>query len=288
MESLARLRASLVAPVFALVAAVATAQSVPGRPPALARSLFAQSAVQVIEQDFPSRDISFLLYDARTGVLLTSRWEERDQPILLGSLLKPFTALAYAETHGFRFPHYQCGGAATGCWQPKPHGNLDLVSAVSESCNSYFRELASHVTGAQVAPVANEFGIEMPEPQLTGADLMGLGAQWKVSPSRMAHAYLELNHRRNHPGVREIIAGMKLSAESGTGAAVDRALRPTRALVKTGTAPCTHRPAAPGDGFVVALVPADQPELLLFVRVHGVPGAVAAKTAGRMLRDLEE
>jgi hypothetical protein len=33
----------------------------------------------------------------------------------------------------------------------------------------------------------------------------------------------------------------------------------------------------------VALFPADDPRILLMVRVHGVPGAVAAKTAGQML-----
>jgi len=45
-------------------------------------------------------------------------------------------------------------------------------------------------------------------------------------------------------------------------------LKHADALVKTGTAPCTHPHAAPGDGFVIAMVPANRPELLLFVRVH--------------------
>lgn len=289
MESLASLRAGTVAMAVVLLGATVAGQSpssraLSGQP----HSLFAQSAVQVLDRKFPGSNISFLLYDAQTGELLSSRWAEQGRPILLGSLLKPFTALAYAQTHNFEFPVYECRGAATGCWQPKPHGKLDIVSAVSVSCNSYFRELASRVSGAQVVPVARDFGIEAPEPQLTGADLMGLGARWKVSPSRMAHAYLELSRRRDQPGVREIVEGMKRSAGSGTGAEVDRALRHSRALAKTGTAPCTHHPAAPGDGFVVALVPTEQPELLLFVRVHGVPGAVAARTAGRMLRSLEE
>jgi hypothetical protein len=38
----------------------------------------------------------------------------------------------------------------------------------------------------------------------------------------------------------------------------------------------------------VALVPAEQPEFLLMVRVHGVPGAKAAVTAGHMLSRIEE
>jgi cell division protein FtsI/penicillin-binding protein 2 len=103
----------------------------------------------------------------------------------------------------------------------------------------------------------------------------------------MARAYLEFIRRREQPGVREVLAGMAQSAKHGTGAEVDRALAFPDALVKTGTAPCTHSPRAPGDGFVVVLTPADQPQILLMVRVHGVPGAQAAKTAGQMLRRIE-
>jgi hypothetical protein len=69
---------------------------------------------------------------------------------------------------------------------------------------------------------------------------------------------------------------------------VDRALQSETALVKTGTASCTHLRPAPGDGFAVALVPAEDPRLLLMVRVHGVPGSVATRTAGQMLRRIEE
>jgi hypothetical protein len=57
--------------------------------------------------------------------------------------------------------------------------------------------------------------------------------------------------------------------------------------VKTGTAACSHSPRAPGDGFAVVLVPAANPQFLLMVRVHGVPGSQAAKTAGQMLRRIE-
>jgi cell division protein FtsI/penicillin-binding protein 2 len=104
----------------------------------------------------------------------------------------------------------------------------------------------------------------------------------------MARAYLELVRRRDQPGVREVLAGMALSAKQGTGAEVDRALPFADALVKTGTAPCTHFKRAPGDGFTVVLAPSDDPRILLMVRVHGVPGARAAKIAGQMLRHIEE
>jgi cell division protein FtsI/penicillin-binding protein 2 len=117
---------------------------------------------------------------------------------------------------------------------------------------------------------------------------MGLGDRWRIAPIKMARAYLELYRRRDQPVVREVLAGMAQSARGGTGKGVGEALKHADALVKTGTAPCTHPHAAPGDGFVVAMVPANQPELLLLVRVHSVPGATASLTAGRMLHRLEE
>ncbi len=85
-------------------------------------SLFAQSAGRILNRDFPSGDISFLLLDAPTGRVLASRWENPQTPIPLGSLVKPFTALAYGEHHAFRYPAHICRGTATGCWLPHGHG----------------------------------------------------------------------------------------------------------------------------------------------------------------------
>ena len=250
--------------------------------------LFAQSAAQIVQSEFQSRDVSFLLLDARSGAVLASRWDNATQPIPLGSLIKPFIALAYGEEHQFRYPTHDCKGKSGGCWLPRGHGEIDIVSAVANSCNSYFRMLTANMTGAEVVPSASRFGLEPPVPDLSGTDLIGLGNRWLISPLHMARAYLELNRRRDQPGAREVVAGMAQSAREGTGLEVNRALRHSAALVKTGTAACTHRAHAPGDGFVVALVPAEQPEFLLMVRVHGVPGAKAATTAGRMLSRIEE
>jgi Penicillin binding protein transpeptidase domain len=257
-------------------------------PASAPKSLFAQSAIQVLDHEFREDGISYLLFDARTEVLLSSRWEDSARPIPLGSLVKPFTALAYAEAHEFQYPTHVCKGEVSGCWQTHPHGELDIVSAVAVSCNSYFRALASSLRGEQMLPTARRFGLESPGSDLTGPELMGLGDRWLISPLRMARAYLELYRRRDQPGVRELITGMAQSAQRGTGAAVGRALKQSDALVKTGTAPCTHLHPAPADGFVVALVPASQPEILLMIRVHGVAGAKAAVTASRMLSRMEE
>jgi len=251
-------------------------------------SLFAQSAGQILNRDFPSGTISFLLLDAPTGRVLASRWDNPEAPIPLGSLVKPFTALAYGEHHGFRYPAHTCRGTATGCWLPRGHGNVDLPSAIAYSCNSYFRMLTAKMTAAEVSPTAMGFGLEPPAPGTAGPALAGLGNRWLISPLNMGRAYLELVRRRDQPGVREVLAGMAQSAEQGTGAEVDRALPYPNALVKTGTAPCTHSKRAPGDGFAIVMAPSDDPQILLMVRVHGIPGAQAAKIAGQMLRRIEE
>jgi cell division protein FtsI/penicillin-binding protein 2 len=281
---------------FALLLALVPIALSPSIGPARARaddtanlldpSLFAQSASEALNRNFPHRDISFLLLDTNTGHVLASRWSRPDAPIPMGSLVKPFAALAYGEQHDFQYPAHKCRGTATGCWLARGHGEIGLTSAVAYSCNSYFRMLTANLTATDVAPIAARFGIEAPDGDASGFTLAGIGSRWQISPIRMARAYLELTRRREQPGVREVLAGMAQSGQRGTGAEVDRLL-PFPALAKTGTAPCTHSARAPGDGFVVVLTPADHPQVLLMVRVHGVPGAQAAKTAGQMLRRIE-
>jgi len=251
-------------------------------------ALFLQSAGSTLVREFSTGNLSFLLLDARTGNVAASYWDNPVKPIPLGSLVKPFAALAYAEAHDSQFPLHVCKGKASGCWQSRPHGELGITSAIAFSCNSYFRALTANLTGENMLPVARQFDLDAPDADLTGPALMGLGIRWRVSPLRMARAYLELYRRRDQAGVSEILAGMVQSAREGTGSAIGRALKHSGAMVKTGTAACTHARSVPADGFVVALVPASDPQYLLLVRVHGVTGATAAVTAGRMLSRLED
>jgi cell division protein FtsI/penicillin-binding protein 2 len=274
--------------VLALFLAAPTLPQQAPSPQTDRHSLFSQSAAEILQRDHSTFETSYLLFDSHSGALLANHWDNYDTPIPLGSLVKPFTALAYAEDHGYRYPTYECHGKSSGCWQPQAHGELDITAAVSVSCNAYFRHMAESVSLEQLSPVTRTFALELPDADSTSANLIGLGDHWRISPIHMAQAYVELFRRANQPGVAPIIEGMRQSALHGTGSAIDRQLKHATALVKTGTAPCTHSPRAPADGFVLALVPADQPEILLLVRVHGVAGAKAAETAGRMLREMEE
>jgi len=151
-------------------------------------TLFAQSAAEALNHDFPSRDISFLLLDAHTGRVLAARWDHPDTPIPMGSLLKPFTALAYGEQHNYQYPSHTCRGAATGCWLARGHGDVDLTAAVAHSCNSYFRMLTADLTAADVVPTATRFGLEHPRQDASGAELAGVGTLWRTSPLHLARA----------------------------------------------------------------------------------------------------
>lgn len=253
-----------------------------------AASLFAQSAAEVLRRDFSDPDISFLMLDARTDQVLASSWDSPELPIPLGSLAKPFTALAYGQQHEFRYPTHVCRGTASGCWRPGGHGAIDLAGAIAYSCNSYFSILTKDLDSEDISITAGRFRIDPPDPETKGTALAGAGSSWRVAPLRMARAYLELARQGDLPAVQQILEGMAKSARQGTGAEVGRALPDSRALVKTGTAPCTHARRTPGEGFAIAMLPADDPRILLMVRVHGVPGSQAAKTAGQMLRRIQD
>jgi cell division protein FtsI/penicillin-binding protein 2 len=251
-------------------------------------TLFDQAAVKVLEREFPKTGASFLLLDAKSGAVLAGNWENAESPIPLGSLVKPFTALAYASAHDFQYPKLACKGKASACWQDRPHGTLDLASAISVSCNAYFLLLAQSVPAERMGQIAHDFRIELPDGNFESQTLAGLGDRWRISPMRMAQAYLELERRKSQPGVNEILEGMRQSALRGTGMSVGHQLMHTKALVKTGTAPCTHTPWAPADGFALVLLPADAPEILLLVREHSVTGAKTAELAGKLLAEMEQ
>lgn len=229
---------------------------------AMAASLPEQTAALLLNRAFPDPGISYLLLDARTGRSIASRWTRPDEPAPVGSLVKPFTALAYAETHDFRFPSYTCNGDQ--CWLPQGHGRMDIVSAIAHSCNAYFLELAKDVDREALDSVARKFGLPLPIMTNPPA-LIGLGGVWQVSPLAIANAYIELVNRSIEP----VLTGMALSARSGTGRGVGPG-----AYAKTGT--------QSGDGYVIALYPIAAPRHALLVKVHGVPGAQAAYVCGRM------
>lgn len=228
--------------------------------------------------------VSYLLLDATHGTVVAIDWRAADVAVPVGSLVKPFTAIAYGQRHRMRFSVHDCTGK--GCWLRAGHGRIGLAAAIAHSCNSYFRQLAEELPVEAVSEVAGRFGLDGPPPECPRDTLIGKGSAWRVSPMKVARAYLELAARRAEPGVAEIIEGMRRGAGAGTAAALRSAFRGVPALAKTGTAPCSHSPRAAGDGYVVVLYPGDSPQYVLLVQVHGETGRRAAESAARLLRDL--
>jgi cell division protein FtsI/penicillin-binding protein 2 len=260
-----------------ITACLATAQTARETP-------FSQSAKAVLERNFPSPNLSYLLLDA-SGNVLAERWPA-PAPISPGSLVKPFLAIAYGEEHGDRFPTVRCLGTESRCWLPRGHGNLVLEEAITQSCNTYFLELAAGVDRQRAAETFARYGLAGPPITVSAESLAGLGSAWKETPLAWARAYLQLVNEQQSPTQSRVVKGMLGSAERGTARTVDAALGRNAALAKTGTAACSHTPRGAADGFTIVLYPAAQPRMLLLVRVHGVTGAESAKVAGAMLRSL--
>jgi cell division protein FtsI/penicillin-binding protein 2 len=249
--------------------------------------------------------LEYLLLDVRSGEVVAQRWPQMDRPIPVGSLMKPFLALAYGETLAQgSFPTMRCRGKVDGCWRAEGHGSLGLEPALAQSCNAYFLSLAGKVAGTgALERVSGAFGLPAPpamvrsgapnaDPAGTWArEAIGLTPEWRVAPLALARAYARLARETPSPAATRVLAGMRLAAlPGGTAARLGKHAEPL--LAKTGTAPCVADAdsglcLASGDGLVVVLYPAEAPRLLLMVRERGTTGAATAAVAGEMLSQIE-
>ncbi|MBS1872966.1 MAG: hypothetical protein JSU00_07110 [Acidobacteria bacterium] len=215
----------------------------------------------------------FVLLRTSDGATVARRWSAPAAPAPLGSLVKPFLALAYGETHEQQYPELTC----EGCWLPRGHGRIPIGDALAYSCNSYFKQLVERMDREAVRRTALRYGLDAPAD--ASADvLIGRYGVWRAAPETIAAAYMELTARRAEPGVPMVLGAMRRCARLGTAAAVN-----ARVAAKTGTAPCVHN-GAPGDGLLTALFPLEHFDYVLLVRAHAMPGAECARRASPFLR----
>jgi hypothetical protein len=216
-----------------------------------------------IDRAVPDSEVNYLILDVHTREVLAERWPGIETPVPVGSLVKPFTALAY----GKEFPELECNGR-----------RMKFAQALAESCNAYFLNLARNVTSEALTAVTAKY--LLPAPRVISPEtLIGLGKDWRIPPIALARAYAELSQRSGEMAVASILQGLSRGARAGTSAAIGPG-----ALAKTGTAPCVEKIHHSGDGYSLVLEPADAPRIALLVRVHNVPGSEAAKTAAQILR----
>lgn len=243
-----------------------------------AQDLHTQAASALLSRDFSSPDLSYLLLD-ENGQVIAQRWEHPERDLPVGSLVKPFLAVAYGQTHR-EFPKFRCTGKKT-CWLARGHGTLQVREAIAFSCNSYFHQLVAGA-GRDFAQALKSYALHGPQGLPAGESAIGSAA-----PLALAQAYLELTRHAHDAAVLPVLQGLALSAQKGTGKAAGAELQSISVLAKTGTAPCTHPKKAPGDGFALVMAPADHPRAVLLVRLHGRPGYIAAGVAGRMIAEVE-
>lgn len=234
-------------------------------------TLFDQAIVRKIEAQFAG--VQFVLVDATTHEVIAQRWSNGEVPVAPGSLVKPFVALAAPRKSEL----YRC--RAGECWWPRGHGELDLASAIAQSCNSYFLQLAATVPPAELARATRILGLGAPPPNLQPSEMIGLGEKWRIAPASIARAYSQVPKQL---GASVLMRGMLEGSRSGSAKQLE-----ISAFAKTGTAPCSHGVAGSGDGYVAALFPHRSPRYVLLISMHGITGATAAKTAGEMMRVIQ-
>jgi len=83
-----------------------------------------------------------------------------------GSTFKMIVALAALEkgvisphTRVFCSGHMEFGNATFHCWKKEGHGSMDLVSAIAQSCDVYFYEIARKTGIDRIASMARRLGM---------------------------------------------------------------------------------------------------------------------------------
>lgn len=114
-----------------------------------------------------------------TGGISHERWEELREDITLpltnkavsgqyppGSTFKMVTALAALEagiinehTGVFCPGHYDYGNGRFHCWKKGGHGTVNVVSALSESCDTFFYKISTELGIKRIADMAHRLGL---------------------------------------------------------------------------------------------------------------------------------
>jgi len=203
-------------------------------------------------------------------------------PLPIGSLAKPFVALAWARAHpGTPSPVVRCTQASR-CWTASGHGAVGLVRATAVSCNSYFRALAAETPSDTLASTLREAGFLVPDP-LDAEAAIGLpnpAGLLSAEPAAVLRAYAALLREpwpRAEELRRELLAGLRDSARVGTAAG----LADAGFHAKTGTVPAIDGRPRTSSGWAIAIDEAGRGALAL---LHPGTGRQAARALASRLR----
>ena len=179
------------------------------------------------------------------------------------------------------------------CTHPTTMLDFDAEEAIAYSCNSYFAEVATRLSGAELVQAFRKAGLDSPsglvKDEASGRmeqprdremlQLEALGDRGvEVTPLELLGAYrkLALLKRNGDVGVdAPVFAGLEQSVEYGMAHAAN--VQGMRIAGKTGTA--ASRASAKTHGFFAGYAPAEKPEIVLAVFLEQGKGADAAAMA---------
>lgn len=149
-----------------------------------------------------------------------------DRAVPVGSLQKPFVAMAWARSHPGETPPVLVCDRGSGCWRPAGHGRSGLARATALSCNGYFRQLASTVPADVLEATLREAGFAVSGPVspdgAIGAPPPG-EPPVTIRPSALLAAYLGLTREpwaKGETQRSQLLAGLREAASSGTAAGI--------------------------------------------------------------------
>ncbi len=211
---------------------------------------------------------SGVVVDMKTGVVIASEGiSRRGAP---GSTIKPLL-LEYALEHGIVRPETEVychrtlhiGGRALACTHPADHPVFNAESALAESCNTWFAEVARRFSGPELEAALQAIRLlhkPMNRARVGERQLVVLGLDGvSTSPIELARAYRDLVQRAPPDG--PVARGLEGSVNYGM--ANSAAVSGVRIIGKTGTASeagetWTHgwfAGAMPGRFVIVVYVP---------------------------------
>lgn len=217
-----------------------------------------------------------------------------------GSTLKPFVMMALLETGKLdptqKLPCrriLQIAGVKMDCTHPASIAELDAEEAIAYSCNSYFAQVATRLTGAELVQALRRAGFDSPsgfeknevsghvevpkKPEIQQLEALG-DRGIEVTPLELLAAYrkLALSKRKHAAGVDgPAFAGLEASVAYGMAHAAN--VEGMKVAGKTGTAGSRESPSP--HGFFVGFAPAEEPTIVLVVYLEQGRGSDAAAAA---------
>lgn len=228
---------------------------------------------------------SAVVLDWKTGTVLAAvGTEPRAMP---GSVVKPLL-LEYALDHGVVRPEttvycrrsLHVAGRNLACTHPATQPMLDAESALAESCNTWFAEMARRMTDAQLDDALRSAHVQHDATGTADADgrvLAVLGLQGvSTTPEELAQSYRELLLHAPADGV--VVRGLEGSVEYGM--ANSARVPGLTVLGKTGTA--SDEGQAWTHGWFAGALPK---KLVVVIYVPHGDGGTAAELAATFLRE---